>query len=129
MRLLGIDYGRKRVGIALSDMEQNFVFPKEIIENNENLVKKIVEIINQNEIGGVVIGESVDYDGKDNPLMKAINRFADKLKEKINIPIYFEEEILTTQEAKRLQDRHAKIDASAAAIILQTFIDRNKNHG
>ena len=68
MKYLGIDFGEKRVGIAVSDIEGNIAFPKIIIENNTDLLKKITDFCNENAIEAIVIGESKNYKGEDNKI-------------------------------------------------------------
>lgn len=138
-KLLGIDYGRKKVGIALSDETGTVAFPKEIIKNDSELINHIAHLIDKENISKVVIGKSTDYKGEDNPVMEQIHQFKRALEKRLVVPIYFESEFLTSLEAQRkpkevsrLKSRkqkvHKHIDASAAAIILQSFIDKNKNN-
>lgn len=68
MKLLGIDYGKKRIGIALSDDGGVMAFPNTVIDNNGAL-EKITEIVTLNEVSKIIIGESKDYEMKDNPIM------------------------------------------------------------
>lgn len=124
MKLLGIDYGEKRVGIALSDESGTMAFPKEVIENNKDLLEKIVSLIKSENVKTVIIGESRDFLGKENPIMKKIRAFKKNLEKSVSIPVYFEPEFLTSAEAKQGQEDVKIIDASAATIILQSFIDK-----
>jgi putative Holliday junction resolvase len=70
MRLMGIDYGEKRIGIALSDESGGFAFAHSVIANNKNAIKKIKKICEENNVRGIVLGKSVDYQGQPNPLIK-----------------------------------------------------------
>ncbi len=124
MKLLGIDYGKKKIGIAVSDLEGDTAFPKEVILNDTHSLAHIAELVQQEGVGVVVVGESTNYRGEENPIMEDIKRFNRALEEKTNIPVYLEPETLSTKEAEHIQERHDKIDASAAAIILQSYIDR-----
>jgi len=138
MKYLGIDYGTKKVGIALSDEEGNMAFPSSVIENDALLFERIVEVIKKEHIQAIVMGESLDYKGKANPVMKNIVRLKEQLKARLQLPVYLEPETLTSAEAKRQpleshaprsrkQDKHKKVDASAAALILQSYLDRIRN--
>jgi len=126
MRLLGIDYGEKRVGIALSDDRGMMAFPKAVLPNDKFLMTEIKSLISGHGITTVVIGESQDYKMKDNPIMKKIRAFADELKRDLDVEVVFETELLSSHQATHFQGKHAMIDASAASIILQSFIDKKK---
>jgi len=127
MRVLGIDFGIKRVGIAIGDDKMKFAFPHRVLTNNVKTISAITALCKKEDILYVVIGESVDYKNKPNPIMKDIEKFKEKLLERIDIPIYYHKETLTTKEAIRLQGKHEKIDSSSAALILLGFFDKNKN--
>ena len=127
MRYLGIDYGTKRVGIALSDEEGKIAFPNDTLANDRNLVKKIVELCTDKKIGTIVVGESNDFSGKPNPIMEAVRNLAEILKEKTKLPVILEPEFLTTAQAKQIQGEVEGIDASAAALILQSYLDKMRN--
>lgn len=126
MKILGIDYGTKRTGIAISDDEAEFAFPYSIIISDNNLDDEILKIINQENIQRIVIGESRASNDRLNNVSIKIDKFIERLKSKINIPIYMEREGFSSFEAHRYQTKKGHRDDSAAAIILQRYIDRNK---
>ena len=138
MKYLGIDYGTKRVGLALSDESATLAFPYSVISNSAGLVTMIENIITKEKIGTIVIGESVAADGADNPVQKKIEDFATTLEKKSKTPVYFEKEFFTSAEAhgrkgKEVNDARqtkfaapAHIDARAAALILQRYLDKEK---
>lgn len=125
MRYLGIDYGSKKIGLAVSDEGGSFAFPFLIFKNlsKEDSVEKIIEIIKDKKIEAIVIGESLNLKGEENKILKDAKSFAEKLKEVTGLEIAFEKEWFSTIEARRFQDRH-DADDSAAAIILQRFLDK-----
>lgn len=125
MRFLGIDYGSKKIGLAISDEGGTFAFPFLIFKNfsKEDSVEKIVGIIKEKKIEKIVIGESLNLKGEENKILKDAKHFAEILKNKCGKEIYFEKEWLSTIEARRFEDRH-DADDSAAAIILQRFLDK-----
>ncbi len=129
MRYLGIDYGTKRIGIAISDEEGKFAFPKEIIPNNEKALLRVEKIMEEENARKVVIGESLDFKGEENKITGEIKEFIKNLEEKFKIKVHKEKEFLTTVEARRYGnsegDPKKSMDASAAALILQRFLDRN----
>ena len=141
MRFLGIDYGTKRIGVAVSDENMSLAFPKEIVPNDANTFKKIGEIIKSEKISEIVVGESVDFSGKLNALSARIDVFILELGEKFNLPIHKQKEFLTSVEARKSGDtkkdlspsqahgrvkqiKSGRIDASAAALILQRYLDK-----
>ena len=127
-KILGVDFGTKKIGIAISGGDGNFALPKLVIDNNKSLLENIEEIIKKEKISEIVIGESINYKGQENPVMKDIKNFAGVLEEKFSLPINFEPEFLTSHQAKSIQGEDKMTDASAAALILQSFLDkRNKN--
>ena len=123
MRYIGIDYGSKRVGIAISDADGLLAFPKEIITEKEALIY-ILAVIKDTEIGGIVIGKSMNSAGAFNSIMDKIHDFETKLMVHTKIPIYFEREDFSSYEAHRFQLEKGSRDDSAAAIILQRFLDK-----
>ncbi|MCX6757331.1 MAG: Holliday junction resolvase RuvX [Candidatus Nomurabacteria bacterium] len=143
MRLLGIDYGMKRIGVAISDEGGTLAFPKEIIANGQKLnpLKRIGEIIKQEKISEIVVGESVDFSGSLNMLMAHIELFIGELENEFHLPVHKQKEFLTSVEARRSKDgkkdaspsqarsrlkstKAGRVDASAAALILQRYLDK-----
>ncbi len=144
MKFLGIDYGTKRIGIAISDEESMLAFPKEIVANDPNSFKKIGEIIKTENISEIVVGESVDFSGKLNVLSARIEIFIKELQNKFELPVHKQKEFLTSVEARNSRDtkknlsqsqahsklkqiKSGRIDASAAALILQRYLDKINN--
>lgn len=123
---MGIDYGEKRIGVALSDEGREFAFAHSVVENNKNTIKKIKKICGENKVFKIVLGESFDYRGQPNPIMKKIEPFKKLLEKETSLPVVYQSETLTTQEAEREQGKIEKIDASAAALILRSYIERQK---
>ena len=141
MRILGIDYGTKRIGVAISDENLVLAFPKEIIKNDADTFNKLIAIIKKERIGEIVVGESVDFSGKLNALSGRIEVFILELKEKFSLPVRKQKEFLTSVEARKSgsnkkslspSQAHSKlkriksgrVDASAAALILQRYLDK-----
>ncbi len=121
---MGVDYGKKRVGVAISDETGKVAFPHSVIANNEELAEIIAEICKENKAKEVIIGESNNLDGKPNLLMADIHKFRDALSKICKIPIHYEPEFWSSVQAGRWQGRTEKLDASAAAIILQSYLNR-----
>ncbi len=127
MKFLGIDYGAKRVGIALSDSAGSMAFPHAVILNNKKLILAIKEVCKKESVEAIILGESLDYKMKPNVIMEKITPFKKELESVTNLPIHFEHEFMTSAAAGHLQKNDEMIDASAAAIILQSYLDKKKN--
>ena len=124
MKFLGIDYGAKRVGIAISDNEGTLAFAKVVLPADENLVQSVKDICTNEKVDAIIVGESRDYNGNENSIMTEVHKFIEKCKTEIYLPIYLEPELMTSIEAERVQGHSNMHDASAAALILKSFIDR-----
>lgn len=139
MRHLGIDYGSKRVGIAISDENGIMAFPYKILQNNIEIIEQISIICNKEHVSAVVIGESNDLLGKPNKIMGSIEEFKKNLEIELDIPIYYQKEFMTTIEArgragkeknnsKKIKKQiNQTVDSSAAALILARFLDKKNN--
>jgi len=123
MRYIGIDYGTQKIGLALSDEEGSFAFPHAVIKSDGTAVKVIADICRDERVGGMVIGRSLNYERKENALMKNVFSFAERLTEEIHLPIFYEDEVLTTREASRVMAKDSLTDARAAALILESFLN------
>jgi len=127
MRLVGIDYGSKRVGIALSDDKGLMAFPHEVFANDGELVHKIVLLIEAEGVETIVVGHSLDREGKTNPIHESVDELIIELTRQTGLPVELEPEQYSTQEAIRYQGRTDKTDAAAASIILNSYITRMSN--
>lgn len=127
VRYLGIDYGTKRIGVAISDEGGALAFPYVILENSKGSIGEIRTICAHESVEKIVIGESVDYKGQPNIVKKEIDKFIIELRKVVDIPLIEEREFLTTQQARFYQTKKKHVDDSAAAIILQSYLDRKNN--
>jgi putative Holliday junction resolvase len=131
MRYLAIDYGTKSTGLAICDPSETVVSPLAVLANGKGLVAKIIEIIKNENVGVLVLGLPLNMDGTAGEQAKIVRAFADKLKKMVTVPIYFQDERLSTfaaQEKLKGSDltrkkKRKRLDAVAAAEILQAFLD------
>lgn len=128
MRLLGIDFGSKRIGIAVSDPGNAVAFPKAVVANGPGAIDEIARLCAENDVGTVVIGESKNYQGEYNEIMKAALEFKSELEERLKLPLMLEPEFMTSAQAGR-NTEEGMLDASAAALILQSHLDKLNNKG
>ena len=124
---MGIDFGTKRVGVALSDSLGMMAFPHSVVANTKELVTELATVAQKEGVEAIVFGKSETLGGEDNPVAEGAGACARALGEALHIPIHFESEVFTTQEAIREQGRNDMTDASAATIILNSYLNRLKN--
>lgn len=129
-RYLGIDYGTKRIGFALSDEREMMAFPHSVFEiegmTPQKIITTIGELCKKEDIEGIVLGVPRGLSHMQNTEMTdRVFTFGDSLKS-LGMPVYFEEEFLSTTQALRGPTPREKIDASAATLILQTYLERKK---
>lgn len=126
MRYLGIDYGDKRIGIALSDEQGILAFPLTTVENSKSAINQIKKICVEHEADKIIIGLPISFGMKETQQTGKTRLFAGKLSKEINIPIEFENEILTSKMAGKEGVGKQNIDESSAALILQSWMDKKK---
>ena len=133
MKVLGIDHGDKRMGIAASDELGMLAHPLEFIlaEPYDGFLKRLKEILAEREVEQIVVGMPRNMDGSYGPQALKVQDFVAALKNSVVVPVRTWDERLTTVTAER-QLREAgvnakaaklKVDASAAAVILQAYLD------
>jgi putative Holliday junction resolvase len=135
MRYLAVDYGTKRTGLAVCDNEQIIVSPYDVIPTDIAICQTITDTIEKEEIEAVVVGLPLNMDGTKGAQADIVLDFVEDLKEYIDIPIMLQDERLSSFSAEQKfkaadenrKTRKQKIDAIAAAEILQSFLDeKNK---
>jgi len=119
MRYFGIDYGSKRIGLAVSDEDGIIAFPRATVKTADDVVK----MIRRGKIRKVIIGLPTGLAGQETAQTKAVRAFAAALEKAVSLPIEFENEVFTTKIAERHSPGHT-VDASAAALILQSHLDK-----
>ena len=134
-RILGIDYGEIRIGMAISDTNKSIAFPFKTIKNkNINfLLDLLKKLCSEKNIESVVIGLPLGMNGKDTNQTKNVRIFSKSISI-LGLPIFFQDERLTSKSAKKslikqnIKTGHnkEKIDEIAATIFLQQFLDINK---
>lgn len=128
-QVLGIDYGQRKMGVAIADLSAHVATPLCVLEGSkQQFVDQLVAIAKLQNIARIVVGMPYRRDGQPAMLAEEIQKFVMSLREQLTIPVVLQDERFTTQVAKR-QLRAAKKstkadDALAAAQILQTYLDR-----
>jgi putative pre-16S rRNA nuclease len=133
MRILALDYGTKRVGVALSDELQMIAQPLEFIpaEPFEAFLERLNQLLDENEVELILVGMPRNMNGTYGPAAEKTQEFVENLKCEVSVPIKTWDERLTSAQANRLliaggvrrQQRKQKVDKTAAAILLQSYLD------
>mgnify|MGYP003393852210 CR=1 FL=1 len=136
MKYLGIDYGTKRIGVAVSDETGSLAFPLTTVLSGREALSQIAALAKKNNVGEIVIGESRNFKGEPNLLMEDIEQFKKDLEELSGLPVLYQAEFLTSAAAARQYESsektrkeppsQEKLDAAAAALILQSFLDKKR---
>lgn len=133
-KILGIDYGTVRIGLALSDEGWKYAFGHDTLNRSEkiNVFHHLKKLCDDEEVKEIVLGMPLDQHGHQGQKAQEVLIFADQLKDKLNLPVNFEDERFTSVMAKKLfheaEKKHRKnkglIDQEAAKLILQSYLDK-----
>lgn len=147
--ILGVDFGKAKIGLAIADSETRIAFGYGVLKNDKKILEKLAEIVKKEGINKIILGNTessppakegirgVVFSAQQKPLRLSGTspwqgrRFGELLKEKFNIPVEFQSEIFSTQQAERnLKEKGAKRikrfdDQEAARIILQSWLEKN----
>ena len=132
MRYLAIDYGDKRTGLAICDHDETIASPLAVIQGRKELLKKIADVVETEGVEAIVLGLPLNMDDSQGPQARIVFKFADQLKERLNIPIHFQDERLSTFSAEEKLaaayftrgKKKKRLDAIAAAEILEAFLEQ-----
>ncbi len=126
MKFLGIDPGKRYIGLAIADDQVNIAMPYQVldIKENQSWLKELVRIINQEKILKIVIGHPVGLSGKPTEQTRITEQFIESLKETLNIPIISFDERLSSKMADKLLLNQKQNHSVAASIILQGYLDK-----
>ncbi|OQY29977.1 MAG: Holliday junction resolvase RuvX [Candidatus Cloacimonetes bacterium 4572_55] len=137
-RILAVDYGERRIGLAISDAFQWTARPLETIDRKKSpdTASLIHRIILENDVGEIVVGMPFNMDGTKGESSERVENFVKMLKKIVTCPIFFEDERCTTLLAheiiremgynKRIRKRKGKVDQMAAVLILKSYISKKE---
>jgi len=126
-KYLGIDYGAKRIGIAVSNDEGTIAFPRATIKNDTQALESLTRLVADEKIGSIVVGDTRSFSNLENPVTKGAEGFVARLKKETSLPVTGAWEAGSSIEASRYAPESAgHSDGAAAAIILQRFFDMRK---
>jgi putative Holliday junction resolvase len=137
-RVLAIDYGRKRIGLAVSDEMRVTARPLTVLTrtNRRNDLRRLREICRENAIAKIVVGLPLNMDGRPGEMADETTRFAVRLEKELGVTTELIDERLTSweaehslDEAKSARGKGAPLDDLAAAILLREYLDKSRSHG
>ena len=128
MNYLGIDWGSKRVGLAMGNSEAKLARPLPGLANNNEFVTQLADICTQESVDRLVVGLPRNLSGEETQASRQIRQFGQKLESELKLPVDFQDETLSTKEvAEHTPARKLKqidIDSQAAGLILQDYLDK-----
>jgi putative Holliday junction resolvase len=137
MRILAVDHGEKRIGLAISDLTATIASPLKVIEHVSRLMDTahVANLAQENDVGLIVIGQSFDEEGNPNLAGRRAAKFAEALKQQTSIPVVLWDESFSTQDARATRielgvsrkKRAGHQDSLAAVVILQSYLESNQS--
>ncbi len=137
MRVLAVDHGEKRIGLAISDPTGRLARPLTVFEHESRAAdaRRVNEAAVEHEVGLIVIGQSFDEEGRPNAAGRRVGRFAEALASVSAVPIVLWDESMSTQDARAVRlasgasrkQRGAPVDAEAAAMILASYLEAHRS--
>lgn len=130
MRVLGLDVGERRIGVAISDPGETMAVPKATVNRSEGM-KPLSRLAQEEEIGLIVIGLPLSMSGEEGEQAHDTRAFASKVEADLGLPVEFWDERLSSVAAERLLGGgrarvKERVDALAATLILQSFLDSRR---
>jgi putative Holliday junction resolvase len=135
-RILGVDFGSKRIGLALSDPLRILASAYSVVENDENVWEALSAVIRKENVDLAVVGMPLTLKGEQGGKAREVQRFVEEFRRRLEIEVVCWDERFTTAMAGRFRlasgigrkaRRTSRLDAASAAILLQEFLDRTKN--
>jgi len=130
IKLLGIDYGLARTGIAITDADGRMAFPRCVLrkDTRRDFLAKLCDLISSEAPQAIVVGLPLLDDGSESLSSRQARNFAARLKRRVDLPVYYMEELLSTHEAREQfretghRPAHGELDQQAAVRILESFL-------
>jgi putative Holliday junction resolvase len=130
-RILGIDPGTKRCGVAITNPAQTMAFPRPAIPRNDSTMTRLRALVAEEEIGAVVIGRPIALSGNETASTADADAFFAQVQDQVSVPVMQWDERLTTLEAQKslseagltTKESRARLDSAAAVVMLQNYLD------
>ena len=131
MRVLGVDLGSVRVGVALSDATGTLASPLVVLPRTADLHDRLRDLVVEHEVGAVVVGLPRSLDGRERQAARTVRDEVRRLASRLPVPVHLQDERLSTVAAhaglaaagRTARQRRGTVDASAAAVLLQSWLD------
>lgn len=136
--ILAIDYGRRRIGLAISDEMRLIARPLQTLirTNRRNDLRRLREIARENSVASIVVGYPLRLDGSAGDMAEEASRFAARLRKELGLPVELEDERLSSWEAEQIvaaagrpHRQERTTDKIAATVILRDYLERNRSTG
>lgn len=124
--ILGIDYGTKRIGIAIADLETRLAVPvgTVTVSSRDQALQEIEALVHERRVEEIIVGIPISMDGRRTEQTRLTEKFIEKLRKTVTIPIHVQDERLTTALASQGGTDRATLDERSAVLILQSYLDR-----
>lgn len=130
-RLLGIDPGTKRCGIAITNAAQTMAFPRAAIPRDDAMMSRLSALIDEESIGAIIIGRPIALSGNETASTADADVLFTQLREHVTVPVEQWDERMTTQEAQKslseagltTRESRGRLDSAAAVVMLQNYLD------
>jgi putative Holliday junction resolvase len=131
MRLLGLDVGKSRIGVAFCDTSVGIVFPRNVInvKSEEKAIEEITKIVEQDRIDKIIVGLPLNFNSTRSHIQSYVENFVNLLKKKVKVEIEFFDERFTTKIASMMSSNSRNVDSIAAKIILEDYIKFKSQSG
>jgi len=138
VRILGIDFGEARIGLAVSDPTGTIASPLPTLKRRRGKrppIKEMEKIAREHEVEAVVMGLPLDASGEETEWTARVREVGDELGRRLDVPVHYQDERMTSARAERVvrtrlglprkeREKKGRVDAAAAVLILQAWIDR-----
>lgn len=135
-RILAVDYGEKRIGLALSDPLRIFAYPFKTLINDYNFWNSFLKLLSENDITLIILGYPLKENGERSSSTELVEKFRDELSKNTNLPVLYRDErytsemaktnILASVPSKKKRRDKGLVDRNAASILLQEYLDELK---
>jgi putative Holliday junction resolvase len=131
MKLLGLDVGKSRIGVAFCDTSVGIVFPRNVInvKSEEKAIEEITKIVEQDRIDKIIVGLPLNFNSTRSNIQSYVENFVNLLKKKVKVEIEFFDERFTTKIASMMSSKNKNVDSIAAKIILEDYIKFKSQSG